>query len=133
MTHTYSTPGSYRARLTVTEIQGASGWKTITIQVGSNPNNIPGAPHSLNPTTVSRAELDLAWIDTANNESGFKIERRACSTCSNFSQIATAGADVKSYSNSGLKRNTTNRYRVLAYNVPGDSADSNLVSGKTLR
>jgi len=132
-THIYTTPGSYSARLTVTDNQSSSGSKTVTIQVGSNPNNLPGAPNSLTVAAISRTQLDVAWVDNANNESGFKIERCAGSKCSNFSQIATVGANVKTYADSGLKRNTTYRYRVRAYNASGDSSYSNIASGKTLR
>jgi hypothetical protein len=75
----------------------------------------------------------LAWTDSATNENGFKIERCAGATCSNFVQIATVGANVKIFSNSGLKRNTSYRYRVRAYNGAGDSPYSNIASAKTPR
>ncbi len=75
----------------------------------------------------------MAWTDSATNESGFKIERCTGATCSNFVQIATVGANVKIFSNSGLKRNTSYRYRVRAYNGSGDSAYSNIASAKTPR
>jgi hypothetical protein len=43
------------------------------------------------------------------NESGFKIERCAGATCTNFAQNATVGANVKNFSNTGLKRNASYR------------------------
>ncbi|HWH80590.1 MAG TPA: glycoside hydrolase family 44 protein [Candidatus Binatus sp.] len=132
-THSYATPGNYSARLTVTDDQGASSSTTTTIQVSSNTNNLPSAPGNLVAAAISRTQLALTWTDNANNESGFKIERCSGATCSNFAQIATVGADVKSYSNGGLKRNTTYRYRVRAYNASGNSAYSNIASDKTLR
>ena len=75
------------------------------------------------------------WGTNANagNETGFKIERCAGASCGNFVQIATVGANVKNYSNPALKRNTSYRYRVRAYNGSGDSAYSNLASAKTPR
>ena len=75
----------------------------------------------------------MTWTDPASNESGFKIERCTGATCGNFVQIATVAANVTNFSNSGLKRNTSYRYRVRAYNGSGDSAYSNIASAKTPR
>ena len=128
--HTYTASGSFTARLAVTDNLGASNSTTKTIQVNAS---IPSAPANLTASAISRSQINLSWADTASNETGFKIERCAGATCSNFAQIATIGANVKIFSNSGLKRNTSYRYRVRAYNGAGDSAYSNIASGKTPR
>ena len=128
--HSYSAAGSFLARLTVTDNQGASNSATTTILVNAD---IPSAPSNLTATAVSRTQIDLSWSDTAANESGFKIERCAGATCTNFAQVGTVGANVKNFSNPGLKRNTSYRYRVRAYNGSGDSAYSAIVSAKTPR
>jgi predicted phage tail protein len=119
--------------LTVTDNQGASNSTTTTIQVTSNPNNLPSAPSNLVLSAITRSQINLTWTDNAGNESGFTIERCSGATCSNFAQIATVGANVSNFSNSGLKRNTSYRYRVHAYNAAGNSAYSNIAGGKTLR
>lgn len=54
-------------------------------------------------------------------------------TCTNFAQIATVGDGVTSYSNTGLTKNTTYRYRVRAYNAGSDSGYSNIASATTPR
>lgn len=128
--HTYTASGSFTARLTVTDNLGASNSTSTTIQVNAD---IPSAPTNLTASAVSRSQINLSWADTATNESGFKIERCTGATCSNFAQIATVGANVKIFSNSGLKRNTSYRYRVRAYNGSGDSVYSNIASAKTPR
>jgi PKD repeat protein len=128
--HSYSAPGSYTARLTVTDNLGASGSAMAAIQVNAN---LPAAPSGLTATVISRSQINLSWTDNSANENGFKIERCTGATCSNFAQVATVGANVKNYSNTGLKRNTTYRYRVRAYNASGDSAYSNIVNAKTSR
>ena len=128
--HSYATAGSYVARLTVTDNLGAMNSITTTIQVTAN---LPGAPSNLTATAISRSQINLSWSDNSGNETGFKIERCAGATCSNFAQIATVGANVKNYSNTGLKRNTSYRYRVRAYNSFGNSAYSNIASVKTPR
>ncbi len=91
----------------------------------------PAAPTSLTATAVSASQINLAWTDNATNEQGFKIERCAGSGCSNFSEIATVGANVTSYSNTGLSASTTYTYRVYAYNAAGSSAYSNTYSATT--
>jgi len=128
--HTYTALGSFAARLTVTDNLGASNSTTTTIQVNAG---IPNAPTNLTASAVSRSQINLSWADVAANESGFKIERCAGANCSNFAQIATVGANVKIFSNSGLKRNTSYRYRVRATNGSGDSAYSNIANAKTSR
>jgi hypothetical protein len=73
------------------------------------------------------------WIDNANNEQGFKIERCQGNGCSNFAEIAQVGPNVLTYSNTGLARNTRYRYRVRAFNGGGNSAYSNIAGARTLR
>ena len=35
----------------------------------------PAAPSDLTATTVSSAQIDLAWVDNSSDENGFKIEQ----------------------------------------------------------
>ncbi len=128
--HSYTAPGSFIARLTVTDNLAAGNSTTMTIQVNAD---LPGAPSNLTASALSRSQINLTWTDSSANESGFKIERCAGANCSNFAQIATVSANVKTYSNTGLKRNASYRYRVRAYNGSGNSAYSNIASAKTPR
>lgn len=97
------------------------------------PLQLPAAPSNLTATVISKSQINLAWADNAATETGFKIERCAGAGCTNFTQIATVGANVTSYANTGLARNTTYTYRVCSYNATGNSAYSNTASAKTLR
>ena len=128
VSHTYTTPGGYTARLTVTDNQGTSASSTVIITVNSN---VPNAPSSLTATAISTSQINLAWTDNSANEDGFKIERCTGTGCTNFVQIAIVGANVRNYSNTGLNKNTTYTYRVRAYNASGNSAYSNIASAKT--
>jgi len=130
--HTYPSPGNYLARLTVTDNQGASNSTTVTIQANADSTS-PAAPSGLTAVAVSKNQINLSWTDNSSNETGFKIERCPGASCTNFSQIATVGANVAKYSNSGLKRNTTYRYRVRAYNGFGNSGYSFPASVETIR
>jgi hypothetical protein len=131
--HTYSVSGTYIARLTVTDNQGASNSATTTVQVNPTPSTFPAAPTNLVATAISKNQIGLAWTDNASNETGFKIERCPGTNCTNFNQIATVGVNVRNFSNTGLKRNGTYQYRVRAFNASGNSAYSNTASAKTPR
>jgi C1A family cysteine protease len=91
----------------------------------------PAAPTGLAASTVSSSQIDLTWTDNTGDETGFKIERCMGVGCSDFSQIATAGADVTSYSNTGLTASTSYSYRVRAFNVGGDSGYSETATAVT--
>jgi hypothetical protein len=79
---------------------------------------------------VSQHQINLAWADNSTNESGFKIERSPFAPGS-WTEIATVGAGVTSYPNTGLASSTTYYYRVRAWNASGNSAYSNEASATT--
>jgi hypothetical protein len=91
---------------------------------------VPAAPSSLTATAVSSSQINLSWTDNSGNETGFKIERKT-GAGGTYSQIATVGANVTTYSNTGLAASTTYFYRVRANNGSGDSAYSNEASATT--
>lgn len=93
-------------------------------------SNPPTAPTNLAATATSSSQINLSWTDNSNNEQGFKIEY-SLSSSSGFTEIATVGANITTYSNTGLNANTTYYYRVRAYNSAGNSAYSNTASATT--
>jgi N-acetylneuraminic acid mutarotase len=84
----------------------------------------PTAPSSFLATKYSSSGIALTWKDNSTTESGFKIERKLGSSGS-WSQIATVGAGVTSYNDTGLAASTYYVYRVRAYNSAGNSSYSN--------
>jgi hypothetical protein len=91
----------------------------------------PAAPANLSATAISSTQINLAWLDNAGNEDGFKIERCQGSGCTNFAQVAQVGPGVVNYSNTGLTSSTNYSYRVRAYNTGGNSSYSNTASATT--
>ena len=91
----------------------------------------PNAPSGLAAGSATSSSLTLTWTDNSSNETGFKIER-STSPSSGFTQIATVGANVTSYTSTGLSASTVYFYNVRAYNAVGDSAYANTASGQTL-
>ncbi len=90
----------------------------------------PDAPANLVVNATSSSQLSLNWLDTSDNEQGYKIERSSDGV--NFAQIGTASANATSYADNNLTAATTYTYRVRAYNTAGDSSDSGATSGATL-
>jgi beta-lactamase superfamily II metal-dependent hydrolase len=90
---------------------------------------LPAAPSSLTATAASSSEIQLSWTDNANNETGFRIERRSIGD--SFIEIATAAANTTTFSNTGLAPSTIYEYRVRAFNEGGNSSYSNIASATT--
>ncbi|MFN7140683.1 MAG: fibronectin type III domain-containing protein, partial [Limisphaerales bacterium] len=92
--------------------------------------NPPAAPSGLTATAVSSSQIDLSWTDNSNNESNF-IVARSTTSGGPYTDIATLGANVTSYSNTGLNPVTTYYYVVRASNSGGTSANSAQASATT--
>jgi hypothetical protein len=109
----------YYWRVNAVSDYGTSAWATARyFTTGLGPP--PADPSDLTATTVSSAQINLAWTDNSDNETGFKIERRT-GVGGTYAQIGTVGANVTAYSNTGLTSNTTYYYQVRSYSAAGDS------------
>ncbi len=91
-----------------------------------NPVLLPAAPSNLAATLATPTSVNLSWIDNANNETGFIIERSTDGI--NFTLLTTVPANVTGYIDSTVVASTTYTYRVRATNGTGDSANSNTSS-----
>jgi hypothetical protein len=95
------------------------------------PPAVPSAPTNLTAKAVAPTRIDLAWSDTSATEDGFRIERSKDGQT--YTVIATVGANVTAFSDTGVTANTTYYYRVAAFNAGGVSGYSNRVRLKTPR
>lgn len=91
----------------------------------------PAAPSNLALSVISSAQINLAWTDNSNNETGFNIER-ALDRAGPWTSIALTAANATSFYNTGLLPNTYYYYRVSATNSAGSSAVSTAVGTRTL-
>ncbi len=98
--------------------------------VGSAPPDPPAAPSNLAATAISENQIDLTWQDNSTDEGGFDIQRKTGT--GSFATIATVGADVTAYSDTGLTSDTTYTYRVQATKGSLVSGWSNEASATTL-
>ncbi len=89
----------------------------------------PAAPTNLRVIGIFRYEIDIAWNDNSNNETGFRVEISTDGT--SFTDIGSVGANSTAAAITGLNRKTRYWFRVRAYNAGGYSAYTNVVSATT--
>ena len=91
---------------------------------------VPVAPSSLNAVAASGTSISLSWQDNSSNETGFEIYHSTTSG-SGFTLLTTTGANVNSYTHTGLAVSSTHYYRVRAINGQGNSAFTSDASATT--
>jgi len=89
---------------------------------------LPKAPSDLKATLTNKGEVLLTWKDNANNEAGFKIERKKQNDTV-YKVIATLPTDISEtkYTDGTVQGGITYYYRVVAYNSKGET-HSNVVN-----
>ncbi|HVE40637.1 MAG TPA: kelch repeat-containing protein [Planctomycetota bacterium] len=94
------------------------------------PATLAIAPTTLVATAITSARIDLSWVDASDNEFEFRIERSSASV-GPYTQIGTAPKNAQAYSDLGLPPNTTQFYRVTAWNSVGNSPYAGPASAAT--
>jgi Fibronectin type III domain/FlgD Ig-like domain len=113
-------------------IQEVTGIGTLgQSQTVSLTNGTPSAPSGLAVTVTTAGQIKLNWTDNSNNETGFKIDQATTSDFLTNLTSVTVGANVTSYTATGISAGTTYYYRVRATNAVGDSANTATVSAST--
>lgn len=87
-------------------------------------------PSSLAATAISSSAINVSWIDTSGNETGFVLERSTSSTFTSPTAIPLP-AGTASYTDTGRAAGTTYWYRVRAVTATDTSAWSNVASATT--
>lgn len=111
---------SYCYRVNAYNSAGASAWSN---SAGA------GVPYTgaSSPTGLTMTAGTLTWTDKTSNETGFLIQRKvaACAVTGPFVDLATVGANVVTYKDTGASQGNTYCYRVAATNALGNSPYSN--------
>lgn len=96
---------------------------------------VPAAPTALAVEPNSPTGMRLAWVDNANNETAFVVQRRVspAGTWVTVSSTvpARAGTGGVTFIDTTTARNTLYDYRVAARNAAGQSAWSNIATART--
>ena len=92
------------------------------VAVASTPPLIlpPRTPTQLYPTLITSTRIDLAWLDNANNEDGYKVLRKTGAD-GLYAVVATLPPSSTTYQDLGLSPSTAYEYHVQAYNAGGFS------------
>ncbi len=91
---------------------------------GGGGQTIPRGPKRLRGAGRYVGGIDLNWIEGANNETGFKIYRRAKHSSNGYAPIGTAGTNARSFTDDSVGRHKTYCYVVSAINGAGESSTS---------
>ena len=83
----------------------------------------PNNPSSTTATAVSSTQIDVTWEDNANNEDGFRIQRKV-GVGGTFEDLDTVGPNVEYYPDTTCSAGTEYCYQIIAYNGYGDSNPS---------
>ena len=121
-------PGSVVSGSAGTSFNGTitgTGWSWVTgapFNLVFNLPTLPNAPTNLLLTEISSNNVKIDWVDNANNETGFDIERSTTGTSGPFTLIASVGADFITYNDLTTAGGSNYCYRVRAINGLGASA-----------
>ncbi|WP_295452861.1 Ig-like domain-containing protein [uncultured Thiodictyon sp.] len=93
---------------------------TTTLTVGTAADTqAPSSPTTLSAVAIGTGQINLTWAAATDNVAvtGYRVERCAGASCTNFAQIATPVTTT--YSDTGLAADTY-RYRVRAVDAAGN-------------
>jgi PKD repeat protein len=112
--HTYTTAGTYSAKLTVTDNRGATGSATVLITATADTSAL-NAPTGLSASASKPGTVSLRWTDNSTNEQGFYIERAPSST-GVFARVGQTATNATTFAQSGVASGTY-LFRVQAFNL----------------
>lgn len=124
-THSDTVPTNvaYYYRIAAIGSNGSNGlWSTI----GFAARNVapPSAPSSLSVVFPATSQANLAWSDTSNNETGYRIERSPADLEQWELVSGSLATDTNSYIDPGVMNGRSYDYRISAVGAGGLSAYS---------
>jgi formylglycine-generating enzyme required for sulfatase activity len=117
---------TYNYRVRIVDGTAYSEYSSVT---HSNPFQ---APTGLTAFVASETSIKLDWEDNYTGEEGFKIDRKIGTDGTWVTDYATLGANIKTYTNTGLTTGTYYYYRIRAYYSTYNSYYSNEVYTATI-
>jgi hypothetical protein len=133
--YTPTVTGTYTLRVTSVEGSGPYWFDASFSGAAPAPSSSPpppappAAPSPATATATSLSQINLAWANVAG-EDGYRLYRGLSAT-GPWTSIASPGANVTSFADTGLAMGTTYHYQVVAFNAGGDSPPAT-ASARTL-
>ncbi len=93
---------------------------------------LPIAPSGVTATTVTGPDVQLSWVDNANNESEYRILRCQGGGCSDYAEVGLVGANQTAFLDESVELGANYNYRIVALNISGPSAPSPAVGASTV-
>jgi len=112
--HTYTTKGTYNAKLTVTDNLGATGTASVAVTVTDGTGAI-NAPSTLAAKATSLGKVTLTWADNSFNEEGFAIQRKDPGSTT-YVEVGRVAANTTTFVQTSVASGTY-QYRIFAYNT----------------
>jgi hypothetical protein len=134
-TQTYAWTGLVAGTYKCSHVQaynsaGVSAWTSWGCTTTPAAVTIPAAPSNLSATPLSSSSIRVTWSDNSNNETSFAVKRYSWSG-SAWVTIASAGAGVTSWTDSGLAPSSDYPYLVCARNSAGENCAANWTRATT--
>lgn len=101
------------------------GWNLDDIELWGRTagTHAPAAPEDLQASAISGRQVVLTWLDKADNEQGFAIERKEGD--GNWGEVARTGANTTQFEDTSVKLATAYTYRIRAFTPTDQSEYSN--------
>ncbi|MBL7696626.1 MAG: fibronectin type III domain-containing protein [Chitinophagaceae bacterium] len=129
-TQVYEAPvGEYKARYEEEFGCGTAFSPPFTV-VDANGNPKPDAPTSLTAVPATQSSIKLTWKQGAG-ENGFEVYR-ATTTGGPYQFVELINANLTTYTDTGLAKNTMYHYKIRAVSETGASVPTNEATAKTL-
>jgi titin len=111
-------PVTFPVVVTVTD--GAAGTASVTLNLVIN-YTIPAAPSLLTAKPASMTQINLTWVDNANNETGFTLLRATDALFTKGLITVPLLANATTYADLTVVANSTYYYRIASSNGLGTS------------
>ncbi|MBI5141144.1 MAG: DUF2341 domain-containing protein [Nitrospirae bacterium] len=104
---------TYRVRA---ERSTSPAWTSSWSASASASTPSPSAPSGLTVTATADTKTELAWTDTNQDETVFRVERCVDTGggCANFAEVGTSAGATTAYADSAVAASTTYCYRIRA-------------------
>ncbi len=98
----------------------ASNW---TASNAMSSGGVPDAPSGLFAVNLDQHNINIGWVDNANDETGFEIQRAEVG--GSYTTVTTVAANAIEYIDHTAEADKTYKYRINAVNNTGASTFSN--------
>jgi titin len=92
----------------------------------------PTAPSNVSATALSSTSIRFQWSDNSSNETGFRVKRWSVPDGQVWIDVATVGAGVTTFTDTGLQANVGYWYYACAYNSGGEMCPAGWLGATTL-